>query len=126
MMMIVRPTATRITGLVMLVAAFAVGCSGSDGSPAATATTTVTAGATSTASQGLRGAHVHVLGLWSGPELDSFEAVKRAWEKETGAIVDWEGTHDLPGALADHLQSGDPSDISGQLMRSWTALGLAI
>jgi alpha-glucoside transport system substrate-binding protein len=107
-----RPTAMRITGLLMLVAAFAVGCSGSDGSAPATATTTVTAGATSPASQGLRGAHVHVLGLWSGPEFDSFEAVKSAWEKETGAIVDWEGTEDLPGALADHMQAGDPPDIA--------------
>jgi alpha-glucoside transport system substrate-binding protein len=101
-----------ITGLVMLVAAFAVGCSGSDGSAPATATTTVTADATSTASQGIRGAHVHVLGLWSGPEFDSFEAVKSAWEKETGAIVDWEGTEDLPAALADHMQAGDPPDIA--------------
>jgi alpha-glucoside transport system substrate-binding protein len=109
---IVRPTAARITGLVVLVAAFAVGCSGSDGSAPATATRTVTAGPTSTASQGLRGAHVHVLGLWSGPELDSFEAVKSAWEKETGAIVDWEGTQDLPGALADHVQAGHRPDIA--------------
>jgi alpha-glucoside transport system substrate-binding protein len=108
--MIIRPTAMRIAGLVMLVAAFAVGCSGSDGSPSATATATVTAGATSTASQGIRGAHVHVVGLWSGPEFDSFEAVKSAWEKETGAIVDWEATDDLPGALAD--QAGDPPDIA--------------
>jgi alpha-glucoside transport system substrate-binding protein len=96
-MMIVRPTALRTMGLVMLVAAFAAGCSGTDG-PAP--------------SQDLRGAHVKVLGLWSGPEFDSFEAVTSAWEKETGAIVDWEGTHDLPGALADHEQAGDPPDIA--------------
>ena len=110
--MIVRPTAARITGLVMLVAAFGVGCSGSDGSAPASETATVTAGATSSATQGLRGAHVHVLGLWSGPEFDSFEAVKSAWEKETGAIVDWEGTEDLPGTLADHMQGGGPRDIA--------------
>ena len=97
-------------GLVMLVAAFAFGCSGSNGP--ATATGTVAAAATSSASQGLRGAHVHVLGLWSGPEFDSFDAVKSAWEKETGAIVDWEGTNDLPGSLAGHTQTGDPPDIA--------------
>jgi alpha-glucoside transport system substrate-binding protein len=111
-MTIVRSTSTRIAGLVMLVAVLAVGCSGSDASPPATAITTASADATSTASQGLRGAHVDVLGLWSGPEFDSFEAVKSAWEKETGAIVDWEGTQDLPGALADHMQAGDPPDIA--------------
>lgn len=97
--MIIRPTDTRITGVVMLVAAFAAGCSGSAGSASATATTAVTAGATSSASQGLQGAHVRVLGLWSGPEFQSFEAVKSAWEEETGAIVDWEATNDLAGAL---------------------------
>jgi alpha-glucoside transport system substrate-binding protein len=110
--MIVRATATRIAGLVMFAAAFAVGCSGSDGSAPATASATVSAGSTSTASQDLKGKHVRVLGLWSGPELDSFEGVKSPWEKETGAIVDWDGTVDLPGALADHVQAGDPPDIA--------------
>ena len=110
--MMSRPTATRFTALLLLVAAFATSCSGPDGSEPATATTTATAGATSPTSQAIQGAHVHVLGLWSGPEFDSFEAVKSAWEKETGAIVDWEGTEDLPGALADHLQGGDPPDIA--------------
>jgi alpha-glucoside transport system substrate-binding protein len=112
MMTIVRPTATRITRLVVFLAAFTVACSGSNGSAPATASTTVTAGATSTASQGLGGEHVHVLGLWSGPEFDSFGAVKSAWEKETGAIVDWEATDDLPGALAGHMRAGDPPEIA--------------
>lgn len=113
MSMIVRPTAARATGLVLLAAALAVGCSGSDGSaPPETASKTVTAGATSTASQGLRGAHVQVLDLWSGPELDSFEAVKAAWENETGAIVDWNGTDDLPGALANGVRAGTPPNIA--------------
>jgi alpha-glucoside transport system substrate-binding protein len=107
-----RPTATQITGLLMLVVAFAVGCSGLAGSAPAATTTPVSAGATSTASEGLRGAHVHVVGLWSGPEFDSFEAVKSAWEKETGATVEWEGTDDLPGALADHTQAGNPPEIA--------------
>lgn len=102
----------RITRLVLLVAGLAVGCARSDGPPSATSSTAASAGATSTTSQGLRGASVHVLGLWSGPERDSFDAVKSAWEKETGAIVDWEGTQDLAGALADHIRAGDPPDIA--------------
>jgi alpha-glucoside transport system substrate-binding protein len=105
----------RIGGAVMLVAAFAAGCSRSSDTPPAAAPTTVTPGATSTtstASQGLQGAHVQVLGLWSGPELASFEAVKSAWEHETGAIVDWESTHDLAGALAEKIQAGDPPDVA--------------
>jgi alpha-glucoside transport system substrate-binding protein len=111
-MMSIRPTATRITGSVMLVAAIAAGCSGPNGTPSATATATVTAGATSTGSLGIGGAHVHVLGLWSGPELDSFVAVTSAWEKASGAVVDWEGTDDMTRALADHRQAGDPPDIA--------------
>jgi alpha-glucoside transport system substrate-binding protein len=98
--------------MVVLVAAIAAGCSGSNGTPPATTATTGTSGTPTAASQGLQGAHVHVLGLWSGPELASFETVKSAWEKETGAIVDWEATHDLAGALAGHIQAGDPPDIA--------------
>ena len=96
----------------MLVAAVAGGCSGSDGSARPTATSIVTASATSAASQGLQGGHVRVLGLWSGPEFDSFEAVASVWEKETGAIVDWEATDDLAGAIADHEQADVPPDIA--------------
>ena len=56
--------------------------------------------------------HVRVLGLWSGPEFDSFATVKSAWERSTGGIVDWEGTQDLPNVLAGRLQAGDPPDIA--------------
>jgi alpha-glucoside transport system substrate-binding protein len=76
------------------------------------ATATVPAGATSTNSLGIGGAHVHVLGVWSGPELASFEAVASAWEKASAAVVDWEGTDDMGRALADHRQAGDPPDIA--------------
>jgi alpha-glucoside transport system substrate-binding protein len=107
-MLIAHQTATRPVGLFVLVAAFVFGCGGPDGTPAVA----VTGGTSSTAAQGLRGAHVHVLGLWSGPEFDSFETVKSAWEEETGAIVDWEATDDLPGALADHKRAGDLPDIA--------------
>ena len=99
----------RITGVALLVAALAVGCARSDGRSASPASPALPA---STASPSLRGAHVHVLGLWSGPELDSFEAVKSAWEQETGAVVDWEGTEDILGALSGDLQGEDRPDIA--------------
>src|SRR4029079_18002301 len=92
-------------GIVLLAGALAGGCSRSDGSPPP-APTTVASDA------GLRGAHVHVLGLWRGPELDSFVAVKSIWERETGAVVDWQPSTDLAGALADHAGAGDPPDIA--------------
>jgi alpha-glucoside transport system substrate-binding protein len=110
--MTTRPTATRIAALLVLLVGVAAGCAGSDASPQATATSPLAASPTSSGSLGLTGAHVHVLGLWSGPEFDSFETVKAVWEKETGAIVDWESTHDLSAALAAHLQAGDPPDIA--------------
>jgi alpha-glucoside transport system substrate-binding protein len=59
--------------------------------------------------EGLNGAHVRVLGLWSGPELAAFQTVASAWEDQTGAIVDWEATQDLAGAL--NAQAGTPPDI---------------
>jgi hypothetical protein len=68
--MMSRPTATRFAALLLLVAAFAAGCSGPDGSARATATTTVTAGATTPASHGLQGAHV--LGLWPYSLVESW------------------------------------------------------
>ncbi len=114
-MMIIRPASARITAVVMLVAAIATGCSTSVSPAPASQTATeapATASVTNSSTPGLRGTHVHVLGLWSGPELASFEAVKTAWENDTGAIVDWEGTQDLPGALARHAQAGDSPDIA--------------
>ncbi len=96
--------------LFMLTAAFTVGCASS----ATTVPTTAapTAASTTAASQNLNGAHVRVLGLWSGPELDSFMTVKSAWEKDTGGIVDWEGTQDLPDVLTARMQAGNPPDIA--------------
>ena len=101
-----------ITGLVLLVAALGAACSGSDGSAPPAATAPATPAAASPGALGIQGAHVRVVGLWSGPEITSFEAVKSIWEKETGAVVEWEGTTDITRALADHRQAGDPPDIA--------------
>jgi hypothetical protein len=96
-MMIYRHKIVLTIILFMLTAACTVGCAG----PATTVPTTraSTTASTTAASQNLNGAHVRVLGLWNGPELGSFMIVKAAWEKDTGGIVDWEGTQDLPEAL---------------------------
>jgi len=55
---------------------------------------------------------VHVLGLWSGPEFDSFDAVRKSWESSTGRLVDWQDSHDLAGDLTAALASGNPPDIA--------------
>jgi len=38
--------------------------------------------------------------------------VKAAWEKDTGGVVDWEGTQDLPDVLTARMQAGNPPDIA--------------
>jgi alpha-glucoside transport system substrate-binding protein len=55
---------------------------------------------------------VSILGVWGGTELDNFQAVKDAWEKDTGGIVDWEGTRDLTAILTTRVQGGNPPDIA--------------
>jgi alpha-glucoside transport system substrate-binding protein len=92
-MMIDRHKIVLTSILFMLIAALSVGCA-------------------SSAAQNLNGANVRVLGLWSGPELESFMTVKSAWEKDTGAIVDWEGTQNLPDVLTARIQAGNPPDIA--------------
>lgn len=61
---------------------------------------------------GLAGAHVAVLGLWSGPELTAFETVAAGWEDATGGVVDWTGSQDLAGDLAARADAGDPPDVA--------------
>ena len=135
-MMIDRPKIVLTIILFMLTTAFAVGCASAATpvapptsapvvkaaptnalatAPSATTMPTTaapTAASTTTTSHNLNGAHVRVLGLWSGPELDSFMTVKATWEKDTGGIVDWEGTQDLPDILIARVQAGNPPDIA--------------
>src|SRR6266496_853170 len=115
-MMIYRHKIVLTLILLMLTAAFPIGCASSattlPTTAARTAAATTAASTTAAASQNLNGAHVRVLGLWSGPELDSFVTVKAAWEKDSGGIVDWEGTQGLPAVLTARLQAGNPPDIA--------------
>lgn len=69
-------------------------------------------GCSAMAPSGLHGAHVRVVGLWSGPELTSFETVTSTWERETGATVDWQSTTDVPGAIAAARQTDAPADVA--------------
>ena len=116
--MIDRHKILRTLILLMLTATLTVGCASSATTLPTTAPTTAaptaaaTAASTTAAAQNLNGAHVRVLGLWSGPELESFMTVKAAWEKDTGGIVDWEGTQDLPAVLTARMQAGNPPDIA--------------
>jgi alpha-glucoside transport system substrate-binding protein len=91
-----RPLAVLVG---LLAVAVAAGCTGSDD-------------AAPTASAGLDGASVDVVGLWSGPEHDAFETVASTWEDDTGGVVDWHGSQDVARDLATRLDDGDPPDIA--------------
>ncbi|GIG23077.1 ABC transporter substrate-binding protein [Cellulomonas chitinilytica] len=65
-----------------------------------------------TASAGLDGAHVDVVGLWSGPEYDAFDTVASTWEQDTGGVVDWQGSQDVARDLAARAEDDDPPDIA--------------
>jgi alpha-glucoside transport system substrate-binding protein len=69
-----------------------------------------TAGCTAPAP--LDGAHVDVVGLWSGPEHDAFATVAATWEEDTGAVVDWHGSQDVARDLAGRLGADDPPDVA--------------
>jgi alpha-glucoside transport system substrate-binding protein len=56
---------------------------------------------------------VTVLGSWEGPEVDSFRAMVRPFEDETGYDVVVSTTRDLKGALERSLAAGDPPDLAG-------------
>jgi alpha-glucoside transport system substrate-binding protein len=114
---------TVLAGAVLFTA-----CSGSEAAPAATTVTTtvtttlsttvdtsapVTTSTTADSTSEPAGlGTVRVLGLWSGPEFDSFEAVMTAWQDDTGGTIDWTGTRDLPRELADAIAAGDAPDIA--------------
>lgn len=94
--MMVRPRRRVLApALLVLAVALAVGCT-----PKRSPTSPSSAGT------------VHVLGLWSGPELDAFMKVKSAWEGQTGARVDWQGTQNLDETLTEAIRAGHEPDIA--------------
>src|SRR5690348_16709832 len=94
--------AVPTVGVLLLAAALAAGCTSSGSSaPQAPAS-----------AQSLKGEHVHVLGLWSGPELDNFMKVKSAWEANSGGVVDWQATQDPTAALAASTPAQSAPDIA--------------
>jgi alpha-glucoside transport system substrate-binding protein len=112
--MLPRRTSARALSAAALVALIA-GCT-SSGHPAAQAPTSSAAPGSlaprSAAVQDLKGAHVRVLGMWSGPELGNFMTVKSAWEHDTGATVDWEATQGQASALDPSATAGSQPDIA--------------
>lgn len=51
------------------------------------------------------------MGLWSGPELDSFRTVAAEWEHEEATTVEWIGSQDLRADLERAISRGEPPDL---------------
>jgi alpha-glucoside transport system substrate-binding protein len=55
---------------------------------------------------------VHVLAVWSGSEQDSFTAVLKPFEDQTGIKVEYESTRDVDALLQTRLAAGNPPEIA--------------
>lgn len=56
---------------------------------------------------------IDALGVWSGEELDSFNAINAAFTQKTGIKVNVEATRDLPTVLNTRVRGGNFPDVSG-------------
>lgn len=55
---------------------------------------------------------VHVLAVWAGAEQDSFMAVLKPFEDQTGIKVEYESTRDLDAILQTRVQAGNPPEVA--------------
>lgn len=58
------------------------------------------------------GGTVRVLAVWGGSERESFLAMVKPFEEQTGVKVEYEGTRDLNAVLTTRLQAGNPPDVA--------------
>ncbi|MFN2521305.1 MAG: ABC transporter substrate-binding protein, partial [Candidatus Limnocylindria bacterium] len=65
------------------------------------------------ASGGKIGGTVSVLGTWGADEQDSFLAMVKPFQDQTGVKVEYEGTRDLNAILTTRVQGGNPPDLAG-------------
>jgi alpha-glucoside transport system substrate-binding protein len=70
-------------------------------------------GQSNSSSSGKTGGTVHVLQVWGGTELDSFKAVLKPFEDQTGINVEYESTRDINATLTTALAAGNPPEIAG-------------
>jgi alpha-glucoside transport system substrate-binding protein len=70
-------------------------------------------GGTTGASEDISGETVSFIGSWSGDEQDSFLAMVKPWEDDTGATVEYTGTRDLSQQLTTGIASGNLPDVAG-------------
>ncbi len=107
---ILRAAALLVTaGLV-----FAACAGGASPSPsAATASPVETPGASTPAPSAQLGGKVTVIGTWGGSEQESFLAMVKPFEDQTGIKVEYTGTRDLNAVLTTGVASGILPDLAG-------------
>ena len=85
--------------------------------PAATAATSAPPSAApvaqSTTAAAKIGGTVSVLATWGGDEQDSFLAMVKPFEDQTGTKVEYTGTRDLNAVLDTRVKGGNPPDLAG-------------
>jgi alpha-glucoside transport system substrate-binding protein len=59
------------------------------------------------------GGSVSVIGSWGGSEQESFQAMVKPFEDQTGTKVQYEGSRDLNAILSTRVQAGNPPDLAG-------------
>jgi alpha-glucoside transport system substrate-binding protein len=59
------------------------------------------------------GGTVRVMGSWSGREEESFLAMVKPFEAQTGITVEYTGTRNLSAALWQGVATGEPPDVAG-------------
>ncbi len=67
---------------------------------------------TNTGTGGKIGGTVHFLGVWSGSEQDSFMAVLKPFEDQTGVTVEYEASRDQDAILTTRVTAGNPPEVA--------------
>jgi alpha-glucoside transport system substrate-binding protein len=99
--------ARPLAALIVVALAIAA-CSPAGTSPSGSPATGSPAG-----TDGKIGGTVSVLATWGGAEQDSFLAMVKPFEDQTGVKVQYEGTRDLNAILTTRVQGGNPPDLAG-------------
>ena len=68
--------------------------------------------ATQTSTSGKIGGTVHVLAVWSGSEQESFQAVLKPFEEQTGIKVLYEATRDQDAILTTRVEAGNAPELA--------------
>src|SRR5579863_8164957 len=112
-----RPRHSRAISVAVcfLLALLVISCSSNNNSNKNNPSGPVSGAGSPATGSGLKhiGGSVSVLATWGGSEQDSFMAMVKPFEDQTGVKVNYEGTRDLNAVLTSRVQGGNPPDVAG-------------